>query len=80
MLIPGALFITNIAYAISTPHPGLLAALVAGTTPAELRGTAFGMVNLVTGLALLVARVIAGALWDVAGPRCTFLLGVGLAS
>ena len=54
---------------------GTLATLVADTAPAELRGTAFGMFNLVTGLALLVASVIAGALWDVAGPQCTFFAG-----
>jgi MFS family permease len=54
---------------------GLLAALVADAAPAELRGTAFGIFNLVTGLALLVASVLAGALWDVAGPQGTFLGG-----
>jgi len=52
---------------------GLLATLIADTAPPELRGTAFGMFNLVTGLALLAASVIAGALWDAAGPRATFL-------
>lgn len=56
---------------------GLLASLIAGTAPAELRGTAFGMFNLVTGVALLVASVVAGALWDVAGPQGTFLAGAG---
>ena len=54
---------------------GLLATLVADTAPRELRGTAFGMFNLVTGLALLLASVIAGALWDAAGPRGTFFGG-----
>jgi MFS family permease len=54
---------------------GLLATLIADTAPAELRGTAFGMFNLITGLALLVASVVAGALWDVAGPHGTFLAG-----
>ena len=54
---------------------GLLATLIADTAPPELRGTAFGMFNLVTGLAMLAASVIAGALWDVAGPRGTFLAG-----
>lgn len=56
---------------------GLLVALVADAAPAELRGTAFGMFNLVTGVALLLASVIAGALWDVAGPQGTFLAGAG---
>ena len=54
---------------------GLLATLVADTAPAELRGTAYGMFNLTTGLALLAASVIAGALWDVVGPQGTFLAG-----
>lgn len=59
---------------------GLLAALIADTAPAELRGTAFGMFNLVTGLALLAASVIAGALWDVTGPEGTFLAGAAFAA
>jgi MFS family permease len=54
---------------------GLLATLVAETAPAELRGTAFGMFNLMTGVALLVASVVAGALWDMTGPQGTFLAG-----
>ncbi|MCZ4433189.1 MFS transporter [Agrobacterium sp. SOY23] len=59
---------------------GLLAKLIADTSPAELRGTAFGMFNLVTGVALLIASVIAGALWDFTGPRGTFLAGAGFAA
>ncbi len=58
---------------------GLLAALVADAAPAELRGTAFGVFNLVGGVALLVASVLAGALWDAFGARATFLAGAGLA-
>jgi MFS family permease len=54
---------------------GLLAALVADTAPPELRGTAYGVFNLITGLALLLASIIAGALWDVVGPQGTFLAG-----
>ncbi|HEY6380984.1 MAG TPA: MFS transporter, partial [Pseudolabrys sp.] len=54
---------------------GLLAALVADTAPAELRGTAFGMFNLVSGVALLAASILAGALWDQVGPSGTFLAG-----
>jgi MFS family permease len=57
---------------------GLLATLVADAAPPELRGTAFGMFNLFTGVALLAASVIAGALWDAAGPRGTFLAGAAL--
>lgn len=52
---------------------GILAALVADSAPTELRGTAFGMFNLVTGAALLAASVIAGLLWDVFGAQWTFL-------
>jgi MFS family permease len=54
---------------------GLLATLVADTAPPELRGTAYGMFNLLTGLALLVASVLAGALWESIGPQGTFLAG-----
>jgi len=54
---------------------GLLSALVADAAPEELRGTAFGMFNLVSGVAMLIASVVAGALWDIAGPTGTFLAG-----
>jgi MFS family permease len=54
---------------------GLLSAMVADTAPAELRGTAFGVFNLVGGIALLIASVVAGALWEIAGPEGTFLAG-----
>jgi MFS family permease len=56
---------------------GLLATLVADASPPELRGTAFGLFNLVTGLALLVASLVAGALWQATGPQGTFLAGAG---
>ncbi len=58
---------------------GLLAALVADTSPAELRGTAYGFFNLLCGIAMLAASVIAGALWDSAGPQGTFFAGAGFA-
>jgi MFS family permease len=48
---------------------GLLATLIAESAPPELRGTAFGVFNLVTGIALLAASVVAGALWDMAGRK-----------
>ncbi|WP_116132026.1 MFS transporter [Tropicimonas sp. IMCC34043] len=54
---------------------GLIAALVAEAVPPELRGTAFGMFNLVTGVMLLLASVLAGALWQGFGPQATFLAG-----
>lgn len=54
---------------------GLLAAMVADAAAPDLRGTAFGVFNLATGVALLVAGVVAGALWDAAGSSATFLAG-----
>ena len=54
---------------------GLLSALVAAAAPADLRGTAFGVFNLVCGVALLVASGLAGWLWDAFGPRFTFYTG-----
>ena len=58
---------------------GLLTTLVAEAAPPELRGTAFGMFNLVIGIALLAASILAGALWDGFGPQGTFLAGAGFA-
>ncbi len=54
---------------------GLLSTLVADTAPPDQRGTAFGIFNLVIGLASLAASVLAGALWDIVGPQATFLAG-----
>jgi MFS family permease len=54
---------------------GVLAALVAATAPADLRGTAFGLFNLVSGIALLAASALAGWLWDAFGPAQTFYAG-----
>lgn len=54
---------------------GLLATMVADTAPADLRGTAYGMFNLVSGLAMLVASVLAGLLWDQLGAGATFHAG-----
>jgi MFS family permease len=59
---------------------GLLSKLVADTVPAQLRGTGFGIFNLVSGGALLLASVIAGALWSTIGPSATFLAGAGFAA
>jgi MFS family permease len=57
---------------------GLLATLVADTTPVAYRGTAFGVFNLVSGIALLAASAAAGALWDAFGPWAAFAAGGGL--
>jgi MFS family permease len=54
---------------------GLLATMVADTAPADLRGTAFGFFNLVSGGALLLASVLAGLLWDRLGAEFTFYAG-----
>jgi len=59
---------------------GLLSKLVSDTAPADLRGTGFGIFNLVSGGALLAASVIAGALWSVLGPSATFLAGAAFAA
>ena len=48
---------------------------MADTAPAELRGTAYGYFNLLGGLAMLAASIIAGVLWDLAGPQGRFWPG-----
>ncbi len=59
---------------------GLLSKIVADTAPAELVGTGFGIFNLVSGGALLVASVIAGILWSAFGASATFLVGAAFAT
>ncbi len=59
---------------------GLLSALVADTAPLDLRGTAFGIFNLVTGGALLVASLLAGWLWHAFGPQATFAAGAAFSA
>ncbi|MDD5587203.1 MAG: MFS transporter, partial [Alphaproteobacteria bacterium] len=54
---------------------GLFSAMVADAAKPEQRGTAFGLFNLVSGLALLVASVLAGWLWKISGPAATFYAG-----
>ncbi len=54
---------------------GLLATMVASTAPDDLRGTAFGFFNLVSGLAMLLASAMAGLLWDRLGAAATFYAG-----
>ncbi|MCS0581391.1 MFS transporter [Massilia pinisoli] len=54
---------------------GLLAVMVAQAAPPDLKGTAFGMFNLVSGIALLAASVVAGALWQRVGAAATFYAG-----
>ena len=57
---------------------GILAAMVAEVTPPELKGTAFGLFNLASGLLMLLASVIAGGLWEAYGPSMTFGVGAVL--
>ena len=59
---------------------GLLSAMVANTAPVDLRGTAYGFFNLVSGIALLIASVVAGLLWDRFGASFTFYVGAGFAT
>jgi MFS family permease len=54
---------------------GILAALVADVAPERLRGTAFGLFNLATGVTLLAASALAGVLWSAYGAAATFLAG-----
>jgi len=56
---------------------GLLSAMVADAAPANLRATAFGVFNFASGVALLLASLIAGFLWEVIGPSATFIAGAG---
>ena len=84
-----------LALAVATPllifgivlwglHMGLtqsiLVALVADVAPAGLRGTAFGILNFASGVALVAAGIIAGALWDAGGPLMTFFAGAFFAA
>lgn len=59
---------------------GLLATMVADTAPVDLRGTAYGFFNLVSGIAMLVASAAAGLLWDRCGASFTFYAGAIFAS
>jgi len=59
---------------------GILAALVADTTPAELKGSAFGLFNLVSGIAVLLASATAGWLWQAYGATVAFYAGAALAT
>ena len=59
---------------------GLLATMVAATAPDDLRGTAFGFFNLLSGVAMLLSSAIAGLLWDGFGSAVTFCAGAGFAT
>jgi MFS family permease len=53
---------------------------VADTAPESLRGTAFGVFHLVSGILMLVASVLAGVLWERLGAPATFLAGAAFTS
>jgi MFS family permease len=59
---------------------GLFAKLVADAAPDRLRGAAFGVFHLASGAALLLASVLAGALWEAVGPRATFAASAAFAA
>lgn len=59
---------------------GVFTAMIADAAPADLRGTAFGVFNLMRGLLLLMASVIAGIMWDASGPVATFITAAVLAA
>jgi MFS family permease len=59
---------------------GQLSALVVDTAPAALRGTAFGLFHLASGIAMLLASLIAGVLWDFIGSSATFLAGAAFSA
>lgn len=59
---------------------GILASLVADTAPGKLKGTAFGIFNLVSGVCMLIASVLAGGLWQSFGSGSTFFVGAVIAA
>ncbi|MDO9272764.1 MAG: MFS transporter [Rugosibacter sp.] len=83
LALAGNIWLVGLGAAIWGLHmgatQGLLSVLVADAAPADLRGTAFGVFNLVSGLALLAASVLAGSLWTVFGPAMTFYAGAAIA-
>jgi MFS family permease len=78
---PGAVFAGSALWGLHMAFTqGLLSKLVADGAPSSLVGTAFGIFNLVSGGALLLASVIAGSLWSYAGPSAAFLMGAAFAA
>ena len=84
LAVAGNVWLAGLGAAIWGLHmgatQGMLSALIADSAPADLRGTAFGVFNLVSGLTLLAASVIAGGLWSVFGPAMTFYAGAAFST
>lgn len=84
LAIAGNIWMVGLGAAIWGLHmgatQGLLSALVSDAAPADLRGTAFGVFNLASGVALLAASIIAGGLWTVVGPAMTFYAGAAFSA
>jgi len=59
---------------------GILAAMIADSTPPALKGTAFGLFSLASGVCMLLASVVAGWLWDHHGAPATFYVGAVFAA
>ncbi len=59
---------------------GLLATLIADSAPASLRGTAFGLFNLASGVAMLLGNALTGLVWDAKGADSAFLLSAVVAT
>lgn len=57
-----------------------MARMIADAAPAELRGTAYGFFNLISGAAMFSASLTAGLLWDKVGPAATFYAGAAFSS
>ena len=83
LALAGNLVVAGIGVALWGLHmgftQGVLAAMVAHTAPGALRGTAFGVFNLASGIAMLVSGALAGALWTWIGPAATFWAGAAFA-
>jgi len=77
---PGQIWILFAAYGlVAALTEGTERALIAGAVAGERRGRALGIYNLVSGIGLLLASVLAGAVWERASPQAALLLGAALA-
>lgn len=79
LALAGSVWMVGLGAAVWGLHmgatQGLLSAMISDVAPSDLRGTAFGVFNLASGVALLAASIIAGSLWTAVGPAMTFYAG-----